>query len=80
MAIMHEKYVLILKFSMCCEDNSPGISNFSACYVNGRAEIEKKHSIKRDWPAQVSRTPGQKDITNSALVEPSNIILPSLYI
>ena len=48
--------------------------------MNGKAEIEEKHWIKRDWPGQVLRTPGQKDITNSALVEPSDIILPSLHI
>ena len=36
---------------------------------------KKNHWVKREWPTSVSRTLGQKNITNPALVESSKIPL-----
>ena len=41
---------------------------------------KKNHWVKREWPTRVSRTLGQKNITNPALVESSKVILPPLHI
>ena len=38
------------------------------------------HWIKRDWPLRESLTPGFRNILHPALVDRSNVILPSLQI
>ena len=48
------------------------------CKWDSRDRIN--HWIKRDWPLRKSLTTGYRNILHPALVDRSNVILPSLHI
>ena len=51
---------------------------FCMCEWDSRNRIN--HWIKRGWPLRKSLTPGYRNILHPALVDRSNVILPSLLI
>ena len=57
-----------------------GYTTFPCLLCEWDSRDKKNHWVNREWPTRVSRTLGQKNITNAALAESSKVILPPLHI
>ena len=68
----------------CNEDHRPGPSARSGFAQTFLCEWDSRdkanHWIKPHWPVRILRTPGHKNISKCALVDPSQVILPPPHI
>ena len=74
------KVCVDIKVLNMLQGQQSGYIKFRCLFCEWDSRDKKNHWVKRKWPTRVSRTLGQKNITNPALVESSKVILPPLHI
>ena len=74
------KVCVNIKVLNMLQGQQSGYTKFPCLLCEWDSRDKKNHWVKREWPTRVSRTLGQKNITNPALVESSKVILPPLHI
>ena len=74
------KVCVDIKVLNMLQGQQSGYTKFPCFLCEWDSRYKKNHWVKREWPTRVSRTLGQKNITNSVLVESSKVILPPLHI
>ena len=51
------------------------------CFIGtGDSRARSLHYSRKDWPARKSLEPGNTNVENQPLVEPSKILLPSMHL
>ena len=74
------KVCVDIKVLNMLQGQQSGYTKFPCLLCEWDSRDKNNHWVKREWPTRVSRTLGQKIITNPALVESSKVILPPLHI
>jgi len=67
------KVCVDIKVLNMLQGQQSGYTKFPCLLCEWDSRDRKNHWIGRDWPARLSRTPGQKNISNPALVESSKV-------
>jgi hypothetical protein len=57
-----------------------GLTKYCCFIREWDSRVRSLHYSRKDWPARKSLEPGIMNVENQLLVEPSNILLPSMHL